>query len=406
MNSALPRQTVKGVIRSNLLILSNWLRQSGLWARTRRLTVQANHYGMMGVLIVLLTACASPNAEQKQTNIPPPLPKEAMPYFWPDPSVPEPKWPQAHPDAVYREGMTPRQYFEHLCKLEAGEFIYKTVQDVESIYFVRLQGRPKPSVARYPDVIEDPYGINQQYLNWASIIGFIPGHSPRGMDIGQGKGRHTVIMETERRMYRYVEAPQPYFRGGIGIPYHDIIYHEWYSLEPINTGPTRRGVGGIVEPNFRPGISVFSFETVRRGTGNSYVRLERNPEEIIKIHRPHYNPNTFSLYSHNNWINLYYTDQVTSRYGVVWRGISRQRDRELGIGGGEIVVLDLLTNEILAVKRGFAYNNVRTIPSTSIGRTDWYGSDVCPKWDAGSDFNFVHAVLHPPLVQLKPPITK
>lgn len=361
------------------------------------------------LLIGGLTACTPPRVipyAMPPAGLPAQdVPKEAMPYFWPDPNVPEPKWPQAHPDAVYREDMTPRQYFEHLCKLEAGEFVRRTVQDVESIYFVRLHARPKPSVARHPELIEDPYGVKQQFLGWSLIDGFVPGHSPRGMDIGQGKERHTVITETERRMYRFIEAPQPYFRGGVGIPNHDAFYYEWNSLlRPVDTRPTRSSPGEGVTATYRPGRNPHAFETLRRGSGTKYVRLERNPDEIIKIHRYPYNPNTFSLYSHNNWTNLDYTDQVTSRYGVVWRGIQRPSDRELGIGGGEILLLDLRTNEILAVKRGFAFNKVWTHPGTAIKQTDWYGADVCPKWDAGGDFNFVRAVLIPPLVQLKPPI--
>jgi hypothetical protein len=34
-------------------------------------------------------------------------------------------------DSGYKPGMMPEQYFEHLCKTEAGEFIYKTVDNVE-----------------------------------------------------------------------------------------------------------------------------------------------------------------------------------------------------------------------------------------------------------------------------------
>jgi len=374
-----------------------------------QLRAKARAIWLATLFIVSLTACtpprvipyALPPADLPAQNVP----KEAMPYFWPDPTVPEPKWPQAHPDAVYREGMTPRQYFEHLCKLEAGEFVYRTVLDVESIYFVRLQGQPKPSVTRHPELIEDPYGVNQHFLGWWGMGGFLQGNSPRGMDIGQGKEHRTVVTEMERRQYRFVEAPQPYFRGGAGIPNHDTFYFEWNSLlRPVDTRPTRSSQSEGVTATYRPGRNPHAFETLRWGEGTKYVRLERNPDEIVKIHRSPYNPNTFSLYSHNDWINLDYTDRVTSRYGVVWRGIQRPRDRELGIGGGEILLLDLRTNEILAVKRGFAFNKVWTHRGTSIKQTDWYGADVCPKWDAGGDFNFVQAVLIPPLVQLKPPI--
>jgi hypothetical protein len=43
-----------------------------------------------------------------------------------------------------------------------------------------------------------------------------------------------------------------------------------------------------------------------------------------------------------------------SRYGFTWRGVVRPRDRENGIGGGEVIVVDLETNEVLAVHRGYA----------------------------------------------------
>ena len=43
-----------------------------------------------------------------------------------------------------------------------------------------------------------------------------------------------------------------------------------------------------------------------------------------------------------------------SRFGFLWRGINRPNDRELGIAGGELIVLELATFKVLGVKRGFA----------------------------------------------------
>ena len=43
----------------------------------------------------------------------------------------------------------------------------------------------------------------------------------------------------------------------------------------------------------------------------------------------------------------------TARYGYTWRGLKRPRDREFGIAGGEILIYDLQTKEVLAVKRQF-----------------------------------------------------
>ncbi len=40
---------------------------------------------------------------------------------------------------------------------------------------------------------------------------------------------------------------------------------------------------------------------------------------------------------------------------MTWRGIRRPHDREMGIAGGELIVLDLETNEVLGVRRGYAF---------------------------------------------------
>ena len=44
-------------------------------------------------------------------------------------------------DSGYKSDMTPEQYFDHLCKTEAGEFIYKTVENVEGLYLMRQRNR-------------------------------------------------------------------------------------------------------------------------------------------------------------------------------------------------------------------------------------------------------------------------
>jgi hypothetical protein len=63
-----------------------------------------------------------------------------------------------------------------------------------------------------------------------------------------------------------------------------------------------------------------------------------------------------------------------ARYGYIWRGISRPNDRELGIGGGELIVLDLQTGQVLGVKRGFA----RTGDFHISPGTWWPAAAVCP----------------------------
>jgi hypothetical protein len=53
------------------------------------------------------------------------------------------KLPEPLPeDSGYREGMTPREYFEHLCGTEAGEFVYRTANDVRSVFLLRPRTSP------------------------------------------------------------------------------------------------------------------------------------------------------------------------------------------------------------------------------------------------------------------------
>ncbi|GHT95622.1 hypothetical protein AGMMS49545_18900 [Betaproteobacteria bacterium] len=97
-----------------------------------------------------------------------------------------------------------------------------------------------------------------------------------------------------------------------------------------------------------------------------------------------------------NSLKKRYEQQRISRYGYTWRGIRRDRDREFGIAGGELIVLDLHTDEILGVRRGFAWTG-------TLGRkTNWEFTPVCPRYeirDRSKDFDFsywfIRKVLRP-----------
>ena len=82
---------------------------------------------------------------------------------------------------------------------------------------------------------------------------------------------------------------------------------------------------------------------------------------------------------------------MKSRYGYTWRGIQRPHDRELGIVGGELIVLDVQTQEALAMRRGFIRSgNVRNL--TGIW---WLGGQVCPVKKALSSSQFIQKVIRP-----------
>lgn len=122
--------------------------------RIRRIAV-----GLVGLALTTATAsiCAQKLVDEPWTEFvsvagqPEPVPAQWV-------STPEGKFahsiviPNPVPkDSGYRWWMSDKRYFEHLCKTEAGEFIFKTVKDVEGFYFARPPRRPSDDdlMARY-----------------------------------------------------------------------------------------------------------------------------------------------------------------------------------------------------------------------------------------------------------------
>jgi hypothetical protein len=86
------------------------------------------------------------------------------------------------------------------------------------------------------------------------------------------------------------------------------------------------------------------------------------------------------------------SSEIRSRYGFTWRGIERKSDRELGIAGGELIVVELATNRVLAVRRGFARSGIGRR-----GRAWWLSAERCPgdKRLAQAEHLFIERVLRP-----------
>jgi hypothetical protein len=68
--------------------------------------------------------------------------------------------------------------------------------------------------------------------------------------------------------------------------------------------------------------------------------------------------------------------KLKSIYGYTWRGLKRKQDREHGIAGGELLIYDLETKEILAVRRQFliTLGNPRTGENAA-----WEIAASCPQ---------------------------
>lgn len=87
--------------------------------------------------------------------------------------------------------------------------------------------------------------------------------------------------------------------------------------------------------------------------------------------------------------------EAVSKYMVTWRGIRRTRDREHGISGYELIVLDRETGEVLGFLRDYGVSGRR-------GAIYWLNAAQCPELAAKSprpdveqNFRFVSSVLEP-----------
>jgi len=70
--------------------------------------------------------------------------------------------------------------------------------------------------------------------------------------------------------------------------------------------------------------------------------------------------------------------EIKSRYGYMWRGIERSlHDRELGIAGGEVLIFDLQTNEVLGVRRNFVSSGTYGDGTRDV---NWLNAQECMKF--------------------------
>jgi hypothetical protein len=224
-------------------------------------------------------------------------------------------------DSGYRWWMRPRDYFKHLCENEAGEFIFKTVDDVEGIMQIRpretgiADADSKGSKYRHLYAMEDPYG------HWEGEV---------------AEPAYDLVRPTR---YAYFELPA----GSIQLP-------EW-----------------------------------KRSTAHLSQFDKPKPNDTIERY--------FGYTGRLSSLEKQFDTKRRARYGFTWRGIKRPHDREMGIAGGELIVLDLETNEVLAVRRGYA-----------LYAGQWQLTPACPKygyeggWDKFGSFTywFVGKVVRPP----------
>ncbi|MFO0773689.1 MAG: hypothetical protein U0172_03370 [Nitrospiraceae bacterium] len=226
-------------------------------------------------------------------------------------------------DSGYKPGMTSQEYFDHLCKTEAGEFIYKTIDNVDGLFMLRSRSSARDEVQEHLYALEDPYGH---------------------MD---AEAEEPEMLFVRPQRYAFLEHP---LWSDVKPPWGQDYMHPSYSVPPDKAARYERFFGAD----------------------------GRDPKSMVKQ----------------------YDSERKARYGYTWRGITRPYDRELGIAGGELIVLDLENNEVLGVRRGFIRSGA--VPNNATGIW-WMTGHACPRYasmggrrrDIDFAYWFVSQVLKP-----------
>ena len=265
------------------------------------------------VLSALLTACAVPRSVQKTE--------------------------EARNRLQISEAM-----FQERCK-NAGERIYKTVDDVESIFLLKV----RPDKVNFSNQFEmdDPYGKDSVAESYVKT--FFSG------------------------FYRIPNNPPPNWKRRLGYLYVDAI-------DPKD-GKRYRYTG-----------SVKAVGKMDATAPNVKFDLKRDPNFDLNIY-------AFVL-------DRTPATGPVPRYGVTYDDISTREEREHWIAGSSLRIIDMQTNEVIAERIGYMMD--RGQGNTSGGRSPWLlaAYHACPAFpvapgghpvQADQTRNFVVKVIKPTL---------
>lgn len=210
--------------------------------------------------------------------------------------------------------------FQERCKT-AGEKIYKTFENVEGIYLLKI----RPLAINYGDqfALDDPYGRD---LGGEAYIGsFIRGSYQANTSGVVAKG------SPPRTGYLYVDAIDP------------------------NDGNRYRYTGEI--------------KVVGKQDPSAY----NNQQELKR--NPSYDLNIYAFV-----ISKVISRSDPPRFAVTYDDISTRLDREFWIAGSSLKVIDLTTNEIVAERVGYMMD--RRQGDRSGGRSPWLfaADNACPSF--------------------------
>lgn len=233
------------------------------------------------------------------------------------------------------------------CK-KSGEFIYRTVEDVEGVYLLKIRTTSNDGDQFRMD---DPYGHDSTKDEY--FKDFLYGRRSTGSLTNKPE-------EAATPGYRYVEAIDP--ADGQRYRYSGSVK-----------------VVGRKNPN----------------TPNHQIELARNPN--------------FDLNNYAFVLDKIPAPGASPRYGVTFDDLSTREEREHWIAGSSLKVIDLKTNEVIAERIGYMMDPGQGAKGG--GRSPWlWAADVaCPSffpkgerphspgfsYQAGQTRKFVEKVLKP-----------
>lgn len=202
-------------------------------------------------------------------------------------------------------------YFKHLCATEGGKWIFRKVPEVKGLFVARRTGYPASSV------LSSQYGLELPWMerNMESIV-------------HRYSEYESIFISPPNIRFEFVEQPTIYnvLEREIGAPYVRL--------------------SGLIVERIRSS-SYFG----KAGLENHWYYFEKaSPLQAKGLSRP------------------------SAEYAYTWRGVTRPRDREFGVAGGEIIIYQRESKEILGVIRTFSYApDFRGVP----GKVAWVQVPTC-----------------------------
>ena len=180
-------------------------------------------------------------------------------------------------DSGYKPGMSADDYFRLLCEKEAGDFVFRAVENVEGLYFARPQKRPTDQDLMDRWRLEHPYLESTFQLRKDTPV-----------------GRAALFIDPPLVTYRFYEEPnqdpqvsQPYWRLSGHRSFNEFKYDangNWrripdipWLIEPISMLKARYGLTwrGIHRPSDREnGIA-----------GGEIIAYDLQTNEVLAVFR-------------------------------------------------------------------------------------------------------------------------